>query len=426
MSRVVVPEPGGAGLAPGGDLAAWVEKLDPEVLDPAGLMDAVGACTRLESWASAVRAKLMVQFENLTAASGLGTFGHTELACELRWPERATQEYVERARVLVEQLPGTLAAWQGGVLSAKHAAAIADVVAASGLPPEVAAGVEEQVLERAGERTVAQLRRVVHATVDRADPTAASRRHEERKAQRSLRVCPRPDGMSILRANLDAACALVLYGQVSTYARRLRSGDPQLGPDQARADALTTLVATGFDALTSTGGSEDDSIEPLPTRVQVNVTVGWDVLAGITEEPGHLHGHGPIPADQARALAFGPDATWRRLLTDPVDPTNLNLGRTRYRPPVDLAAHVRAVDTVCIFPTCNQPAENCQLDHNEAYGDPSGEGPGGETSAANLGPLCAFHHNAKTHGGWTWTRDPATGEITWTTPSGKTYRNPRP
>jgi hypothetical protein len=412
-------------IAPGGELAEWIQGLDPSALDAAGLVEAVAACTRLESWVTATRAALMVRFEEVSAQSGSTTFAHAELACVMRWPEKATLEHLEQARVVVEQLPETLKAWSSGVISAKHAGAVAEVVAASALPAEAVTNVEAKVLEQAADQTVAQLRRVAHTAVDRADAEAAARRHEARRAQRAVRLCPQPDGMSQLRADLDAPTALLAYGQVTTHADTLRTTDPALTMDQARADALVALIDTGFNALTGASvGVADTSTHA--SRVQIQVTVGWDVLAGISQDPAHLHGHGPITAPQARALAYGPDATWRRLLTDPVDPTNLNLGRERYRPPVALADHVRAIDPECLFPGCNRPAERCQLDHNQPYGNPDGTGKGGETSATNLGPLCAFHHNAKTHGGWAWSREPTTGRISWTTPTGQIFASPRP
>jgi hypothetical protein len=422
---------GVAALAPGAELAGWVEGLDPGSLDAAGLADAVVACTRVESWVTAVRAGLMVRFQEAVQRSDSGPFAHAELACALRWPERATHDHLHQARVLVEHLPATLAAWTSGEISAKHAGAVADLVAASGLDPAQARVVEDAILERAGEQTVAQLRRTTHAAVDRADAEAADRRHQERIAQRSVRLCPQPDGMSVLRADLDAAHALTLYDQITAHAETLRAADTTLAIDQARADALVTLVHAGSTALSgrSVGSTDDTTTDPAtgyPTRVQVHVTVGWDVLAGLSQDPGYLHGHGPIPARRARELAYGPDATWRRLLTDPAAPTRLNLGRTRYRPPTALADHVRATDPICLFPTCNRPAQRCQLDHNQPYGNPDGTGPGGTTSAENLGPLCSWHHNLKTNAGWTWTRDTTTGQTTWTTPTGHTIHNPQP
>jgi hypothetical protein len=43
---------------------------------------------------------------------------------------------------------------------------------------------------------------------------------------------------------------------------------------------------------------------------------------------------------------------------------------------------------------------------------------------ANLAPVCRFHHGAKTHGGWSWTPEPATTtDQAWTSPTGKRYVN---
>ncbi|HEX6921521.1 MAG TPA: HNH endonuclease, partial [Actinomycetes bacterium] len=39
----------------------------------------------------------------------------------------------------------------------------------------------------------------------------------------------------------------------------------------------------------------------------------------------------------------------------------------------------------------------------------------------NLGPLCRTHHNAKTHGLWTYRYDPDRGTKTWTSPLGLTH-----
>jgi hypothetical protein len=148
------------------------------------------------------------------------------------------------------------------------------------------------------------------------------------------------------------------------------------------------------------------------------VTVAATTLLGLDDQPGDLAGYGPIDAETARWIAADSDATWRRLLTDPVSGVLLDYGTRVYRPPQSLARHVRARDPVCCFPGCRQPAECCDLDHGVPY-------PHGPTCAPNLIPLCRHHHRAKTLGGWRWQRQ-GDASIVWTAPTGHQYQVPIP
>ena len=94
-----------------------------------------------------------------------------------------------------------------------------------------------------------------------------------------------------------------------------------------------------------------------------------------------------VPAMTAWALAVG--GTWKRLITDPVSGVVIDVGRTRYRPPAGLTDLVRARDRVCVFPTCQTPAERCDIDHLTAWSQ------GGTTSLDNLVVLCETHHRLK-------------------------------
>ena len=122
----------------------------------------------------------------------------------------------------------------------------------------------------------------------------------------------------------------------------------------------------------------------------------------------------PVPAMTAWALAAG--GTWRRLVTDPVSGVVLDVGRTRYRPPTGLADLVRARDRACVFPTCQIPAEHCDLDHLTAWGQ------GGTTSLDNLVTLCEAHHRLKHTPGWALTRDQTSGDLSWHTPDRTVYQ----
>ncbi|GAA1622819.1 hypothetical protein GCM10009744_07670 [Kribbella alba] len=87
-----------------------------------------------------------------------------------------------------------------------------------------------------------------------------------------------------------------------------------------------------------------------------------------------------------------------------------------YTPSAAMDRYVRLRDRTCQFPGCNRPAEFTDLDHRVAFAA------GGRTTAANLWCLCRHHHRLKHEGGWLLhpNRD---GTYTWTSPTGRRYRN---
>ena len=121
-----------------------------------------------------------------------------------------------------------------------------------------------------------------------------------------------------------------------------------------------------------------------------------------------------VPAMTAWALAAG--GTWRRLVTDPASGVVIDVGRTRYRPPAGLADLVRARDRACVFPTCQTPAEQCDIDHLTAWSQ------GGTTSLDNLVTLCEAHHRLKHTPGWALTKDNTSGVLSWHTPDKTIYQ----
>ncbi|PUB21626.1 hypothetical protein C8K30_114169, partial [Promicromonospora sp. AC04] len=164
-----------------------------------------------------------------------------------------------------------------------------------------------------------------------------------------------------------------------------------------------------------------------PTRPVVRVTIPASVLLSLDDAPGNLDGYGPIPAETARLIAT--DATWQRLLTDPVTGILTDYSTTTYQPGKVLRGAVEARDGTCTFGWCDTPANRCDLDHIEPFDhdhDPATFPPGtpGQTRAQNLQPLCRKHHLLKTHAGWGVVRDPTTGITTWTTPTGRTHTRP--
>ncbi|MGI8645703.1 MAG: HNH endonuclease signature motif containing protein [Nocardioides sp.] len=66
-------------------------------------------------------------------------------------------------------------------------------------------------------------------------------------------------------------------------------------------------------------------------------------------------------------------------------------------------------DPTWVFPHCQRDSRACDLDHTTAYDE---HGPPGQTTPANLAPLCRRHHRAKTTGRWTYQRLPD-GSYEW-------------
>lgn len=202
-------------------------------------------------------------------------------------------------------------------------------------------------------------------------------------------------------------------------ARRCDPDDDR-GLGAGRADALVDRLLTGrLDGTSPTSNTDtaadthaDDAGGPVVTRqVCVDVTVPLTTVLGLSDTPGELGGYGSIDAHLACELAFSSDATWRRLLTDPMTGTVLDVGTTRYRAPSGLDRFVRLRDQACRWPGCTTPATRCDLDHTRSF-------PDGPTSEDNLVTLCRRHHRLKTLAGFTTEQD-SDGHWRLTTPTGR-------
>ena len=347
---------------------------------------------RVVAHAQAQQLKAMVELAELRRQPNgqLNDYTADELAVALSISGVAAGNRLHLGLDLVERLPNTLAALENGEIDLMRARAIVEGTRA--LSAEHAAQVEERVLDKAKDQTAPQLRQAMRRAVLRIDPAGGQARHQRERQDRRVVLSPAEDGMAELWAYLPAHHAAAVYATIHDSARRAITAGDERTADQRRADALVDLIL----------GNDSGP------AVQVNVTVPMSSLLGLDQQPGDLAGYGPIPAEMAREIAG--DATWRRLLTDPVSGVLMDYGRTTYRPPAGLADFVRARDKSCRFPGCRRSAE-CELDHEKPY-------PGGCTSADNLGPLCAHHHQLKHRCDWLCERLD-NGDYHWTSPAGR-------
>ena len=406
------------------------------------LVETMAGWERLIAWAHGRQAEIVAEFAHRRpgpyapdeAGRSVSEFAADEIAARLRISRRAADLKLSLAVDLADRLSGTRRALCEGRIDLPKARAIADHTAMMH-DTEARQAVEDRALRRADSQTVPELRRTLARAVAAVDAQAAVKRRAKARAERFVHLQPLPDGMAEITALLPADDAAVVFTAVDAIAHSADPRDPRT-VEARRADALVdvcrAVLDSGYGPPTARGcgrpadGAAASRAGRRGRRLarrrghgpHVQVTVAATTLLSVDDEPGELVGYGPVPAAMARRIAVDPDATWRRLLTDPVSGTLLDYGTSVYRAPPALARHVIARDQVCVFPGCRQPAERCDVDHRVPF-------PHGPTCAANLGPLCRHHHRAKTAAGWAWQCSPE-GVITWTAPTGHTYVSTTP
>ncbi|MET0839313.1 MAG: DUF222 domain-containing protein [Marmoricola sp.] len=92
----------------------------------------------------------------------------------------------------------------------------------------------------------------------------------------------------------------------------------------------------------------------------------------------------------------------------------------QHDPPPAMREHVILRDAHCVFPGCRRDSRGCDLDHITAYVPLDEGGPPGQTTPANLAPLCRTHHRIKTHTAWDYKTLDGHGYL-WTAPTGHQY-----
>jgi hypothetical protein len=211
-------------------------------------------------------------------------------------------------------------------------------------------------------------------------------------------------------------------------------------PDETIVDE-----ATGYRVDPTTGEIHDP---PAPTRRKAkrrkrarrrmerpSVPIGFlvaaslDTLTGLANEPGYLHGFGPICADQVRQMAHDTrtTATWRCAAVSNDHQTLLGLGTKTYTPNYKPSAKLKRFTNSlyreqCAFPTCSTRALYCDWEHTTPH-------PAGATCSCNGIPLCRRCHRLKTTGLIdvqilnTDPDDPnyPPGTLIWTTASGRRH-----
>ena len=456
-------------------LFALLDQIDTEKVDEAALVELAAAAERVESAAHAAKLRAAAALAGRQTMACAELAEHTrgpsglagdELTARLRTSAKAGADLVRRGHALTTYLMATGEALSRGEIDAGRARVIVDGLQHVGW--QVAVAVEDQVLPKAADRTPAQLRYDVSRALVAVDADEAEARARARATSRRV-TRPRNEGDEIASMRIEgpAGDVLALDLALDATARAAKAAGDRRTMDQLRFDAL---AGVGHHAL-STGHLGDPAMGADLARTgghlpHLNLTMTLDQLMPAGDQPPHaretqrapgteqapgeaaaasgtptestwpptlggerlepgqvpeLAGYGPISTATARALAAG--GIWRRIVTDPLTGSVLDVGHTRYRPTRAIAEHIVARDRTCVRPGCSHQASSCQLDHTIPF-DHTNPTRGGPTNVANLGPLCARDHQVKTHAGFQLTQvEP--GIFEWTTPTGHRYRRER-
>lgn len=373
-----------------------------------GLIDALTGTERLLAHIQARQLRILATLA--TARTDTLDCTEEEVSAAARWSPNTARDRLQFADTLATQFPESLALLDTGQISWPQATALVEITA--GLEPALARAVQARVLARLPQQTAAATRKALHRAVLAIDADAAHKRHILETKKRRVTLYPEPDGMATLALYAPAQTGAAVLSALDVHAKPRAQGDTR-SLDQRRADTLSHLILSSVSVPLSGTSQVTTQIPAL-----VHVVVGLDTLLGANDEPADLRGIGPITAGQARALAFGRDATWRRLLTAP-DGALLHTDPHTYRPTAPVDRHVRARDRHCTFPGCTIPAARCDLDHIAPYNHQRPEN-GGATVPENLHALCRRHHRIKTAGLWTVERA-SDGETVWNAPTGRRY-----
>ncbi|KQS13242.1 hypothetical protein ASG06_01930 [Rathayibacter sp. Leaf185] len=197
-----------------------------------------------------------------------------ELAVGSGVSERELSRELERAHLLVEDLPLTRAALAAARIRWRAAEVICSVAAT--LPRESLAEFDERSAELALTTTPTQLRRAVDRLRDELHDQPLEKRHARAKEDRGVWLTPEIDGMATLSAYLPAPAAVGVYNRLDRIARTLREGDGSHGDQrtlaQLRADALTDLLCDG-DIAGTTPLSDGETPAPTSTATERSLPV---------------------------------------------------------------------------------------------------------------------------------------------------------
>jgi hypothetical protein len=388
-----------------GTFAGFAE-VDFTLLSLAGQAEALRLMRECQSFWEARMAELravMAGPEPATAPDALDDFTAAEVAVAEGCSLYAADGRIRLARDLAGRLARSAARVRAGTMTMEQARALSE--AAAPLSDDIAHELETRMLRLVSRQSLANFRKSLRRNLSKVDPDW------ERRAKRARREVvvqhtPGEEGTGELYLRGPLETTEQIDRVLTAEAGRTKA---ELGgtSDQRKLVALRDMSER---YLASPDAARNHGRLP-----EVQVAVGWKELLGMQDGVAEIPGVGTIPLEAARWL-LADGAPMRRLLIDAeVDGKLLDYGTTTYQAPAALADYLIALNVTSAAPHSTVPARVSDMEHNIPHDQ------GGPTDPLNVTPVDRRWHRAKTHGSWTYRKDPETRKVVWNAPSGQTF-----
>ncbi|WP_433281388.1 DUF222 domain-containing protein [Pseudonocardia xinjiangensis] len=285
---------------------------------------------------------------------------------------------------LPAKLPATAAVFAAGATGLRHVAVIARVLAspaAERLTPDVWAGAEAQLADKAAVYTPSELQTWGTALVEALDEDGAEpddRRPAPVNELHLLRHRGKPGGT--LKGRFDDAAMFDAIATVIDAHARPASGDEHRSLAQRQADALADVCGYVLD--------HGDVPECGGRRPHLNVLIRLEDLEN-RARAACLDFGGTLTPESLRMLACDA-AVVPVVLNGKGQP--LDVGRATRTIPDGLRRAIAARDRGCAG--CGRPPSWCEVHHITAWQD------GGDTALHNCVMLCRACHRLQHHSEW--------------------------
>jgi 5-methylcytosine-specific restriction protein A len=330
------------------------------------------------------------------------THGYTRpeyaIADLLGWDRRPARRRVKLAEQLCprttldgQPLPALLPATATVFAEARISVAVAEAIvavltgpAAHRLPPEIWAGVEEQVAHYAATHrtTPTDITGWARQLIEAYDQDGPEPDHTPDQIN-ELRLTRKPTGTGgYIRGELDGPTFEAVATAIGAQSGRRPGIERSF--EQRQADALGEICGFSLrhdDTTPDTGGE----------RPQIRLTLNLDTLR--TAVGGaHLDTGAWYSPSQLRMLAC--DACIiPAVLNTTGEP--LDIGRATRTIPAGIRRAVAIRDNGCAYPGCGQPPARCEVHHCTEWAL------GGDTALHNCAMVCPAHHRIIHSAGWT-------------------------